>query len=42
MPTTGYDSNGSPCDFIDEDGVTWIYVGLKNGIDNWEGIPKED
>ena len=38
----GYDPNGNPCDYVDEDGVTWIYIGNPNGVDEWMGIPKED
>lgn len=42
ISSTGFDSNGNPCDFIDGDGTLWIYLGKKCGVDNWEGIPKED
>ena len=38
----GYDSNGNPCDYIDDKGTIWIYKGKKNGNDHWEGIPQED
>lgn len=29
---TGIDSNGNPCDFLDEDGTIWIYLGKRYGI----------
>ena len=38
----GYDPNGNPCDYVDEDGITWIYIGNPNGVDEWMGIPQED
>lgn len=38
---TGFDSNGNPCDFVDEDGTIWIYIGKSHGFDEWEGTPKE-
>ena len=37
-----FDSNGDPCDFIDDDGTIWIYLGKRDGINEWGGIPKED
>ena len=42
ISSTGFDSNGNPCDFEDEDGTIWIYLGKRYGIDEWGGIPKED
>ena len=34
----GYDSDGIPIDFIDSDGVEWIYQGKsENGADNLYG-----
>ncbi len=38
----GFDSNGHPCNFIDEDGIIWIYQGKRHGFDDWGGIPVED
>lgn len=38
----GYDQSGQPCDFIDEDGILWIYQGRKKGIDEWGGFPLYD
>ena len=38
---TGFDSNGNPCSFRDEDGYTWIYQGRDRGVDVWDGIPPE-
>lgn len=37
-----YDHDGKPCDFEDEKGLAWIYVGKRNGIDEWEGAPNDD
>lgn len=37
-----FDSNGNPCDYIDEEKTIWVYVGKRNGFDEWVGIPKED
>ena len=39
IPKTPFDSNGTPCDFIDEDGTLWIYQGKKYGFDDWIGSP---
>ena len=36
-----YDSNGNPCNFTDEEGVYFRYVGSKDGWDHWEGSPKD-
>ena len=34
----GYGSNGMPINFIDKDGMLWIYQGKgKDGSDNWIG-----
>lgn len=39
---TGYLPNGAPVDFIDENGIRWIYKGKgEDGSDNWYGIPNE-
>lgn len=32
IPKTIFDSNGFPCDFIDEDVTVWIYQGKKYGL----------
>lgn len=37
--STGFDSNGNPCDSVGDDGYIWIYLGKNHGFDNWEGIP---
>lgn len=38
----GYLPNGTPVDFIDENGIKWIYKGkCENGVDKWDGIPNE-
>lgn len=37
--STGFDSSGEPCDYIDEKGTFWIYLGKRHGIDDWGGIP---
>lgn len=37
-----FDSNGNPCDYIDEDNIIWIYLGKRHGSDEWGGIPKEN
>ncbi len=37
-----FNSNGKPCDFIDDDGTIWIYLGERDAINEWGGIPKED
>lgn len=42
ISSTGFDSNGKPCENIDEDGTIWIYLGKRHGFDEWGGIPKED
>lgn len=42
LSSTGFDSNGKPCDYVDADGTIWIYLGKKYGFDDWGGIPKED
>ncbi len=42
ISSTGFDSNGNPCDFVDDDGTIWIYIGKRYGINEWRGIPKED
>lgn len=36
---TGYDIWGNPVDFIDEDGILWIYQGKNDGNDSWAGCP---
>ncbi len=34
----GYDPDGNPIDFIDDDGILWIYWGKgEDGADNWYG-----
>lgn len=38
---TGFDSNGKPCDYIDEEGTIWIYFGKWYGFDKWDGIRPE-
>lgn len=42
ISSTGSDSNGNPCNYVDYDGTIWIYVGKRHGVDEWEGIPKDD
>lgn len=42
ISSTGFDSNGEPCDYIDEEGSIWIYLGKKHGFDEWGKIPNED
>ena len=42
ISSTGFDSNGNPCDFVDEDGTIWIYLGKRNGVDEWGGISKDN
>lgn len=42
IPSTVFNSNGKPCNYIDEEGTVWIYLGKRYGFDHWEGIPKED
>ena len=39
---TGYDAWGNPIDFIDEDGMLWIYQGKNDGNDYWAGYPDYD
>lgn len=39
--STGFDSNGRPCDYVDDNGYIWIYQGKKNDVDAWGGIPPE-
>ncbi len=35
---SGFDSNGKPCDYIDENGTHWIYQGKTYyGYDDWSG-----
>lgn len=34
----GFDKDGNPIDFIDEDGIKWIYQGQEDGLDRWTGI----
>jgi|GEM_PF-3607065 hypothetical protein len=38
----GFDKDCNPIDFIDEDGIKWIYQGQEDEIDLWMGIPPED
>ena len=40
----GYDQDGNPQDYTDENGVTWIYEGRDPEFDSdrWSGIPPED
>lgn len=33
------DSYGNPKNFVDEDGIYWIYQGSTNGFDYWIGSP---
>jgi len=42
MSTIGYDSNGNPCDYVDEESTVWIYQGKKYGVDDWGGNPIDD
>lgn len=42
ISSTGFDSNGKPCDYIDEAGTIWIYLGKRAGFDEWRGIPKQN
>lgn len=39
----GYDQEGNPVDYIDENGTLWVYDGKdgENG-NHWSGIPRED
>lgn len=41
ISSTGFDSNGKPCDYIDEEGFIWIYLGNRHGFDDWGRISKE-
>lgn len=41
LSLTGFDSNGNPCDCIDDNGTIWIYLGKRYGADKWGGIPKD-
>lgn len=38
----GYDQEGNPVDYEDENGTFWIYEGRVNDIHQWSGIPRED
>lgn len=42
ISSTCFDSIGNPCDFEDEDGITWVYLGKRHGFDEWQGVLKED
>ena len=38
MNNQGYDINGDPVDYIDENGIHWYYVGKgQDGGDEWLG-----
>ena len=39
---TGCDAWGNPIDFIDVDGMLWIYQGKNDGNDYWAGYPDYD
>lgn len=35
ISSTGFDSNGNPCNYRDEDDFMWFYIGKRNGVDEW-------
>ena len=35
ISSTGFDSNGNPCDYLDEDGFIWVYIGKRYGANEW-------
>ncbi len=38
MNNQGYDINGNPIDYIDENGIHWYYIGKGiDGGDEWMG-----
>ena len=37
-----YDQFGKPRNYVDETRMGWVYVGKRDGIDEWEGTPKDD
>ena len=42
ISSTGFDSNGNPCNYKDKDDTIWIYIGKSHGIEEWRGIPNEN
>ena len=42
ISSTGFDSNGNPCNYKDKDDTVWIYIGKSHGIEEWRGIPNEN
>lgn len=41
MNNHGYDRNGVPIDYIDENGVHWVYDKKQYGADHWRGYTEE-
>lgn len=38
MKKSGYDENGNPVGYTDENGIHWTYIGKGfGGCDKWEG-----
>lgn len=35
ISSTGLDSNGNPCNYLDEDGFIWVYIGQRYGANEW-------
>ena len=36
--SSGYDKDGNPIDFVDENGMKWVYQGKsESGADHWCG-----
>ena len=35
ISSTGFDSNGNPYDYLDEDGFIWVYIGKRYGANEW-------
>ncbi len=42
LSSTSFDTKGKTCDYVDTDGIIWIYLDKEYGFDDWGGIPKEE